>query len=144
MEGYTLDTNTTRAVNVSTRGRVGVGEEVLIGGFIINDGPPKKVIVRALGPSLGAGGTGGVLMNPLVELRDSAGNQIAMNDDWSSGPQQAEIIATGIPPSNPLESAAHRHACTRKLHRDRPRRGRGLRRRISRDLRPRPLNANPN
>jgi Matrixin len=105
VEGYTLDTNATRAVNVSTRGRVGIGEEVLIGGFIVDAGAPKKVIIRALGPSLGAGGTGGVLMNPLVELRDSAGNLVAMNDDWSSGPQQAEIIATGVPPSNPLESA---------------------------------------
>ena len=105
VEGYTLDSNTTRAANISTRGRVGVDDEALIAGFIIDGGAAKKVIIRALGPSLGAGGTGGVLANPLVELRDSAGDEIATNDDWSSGPQQAEIVATGIPPSNPLESA---------------------------------------
>jgi len=105
VEGYTLDSNTTRAANISTRGRVGVDDEALIAGFIIDGGASKKVIIRALGPSLGAGGTGGVLANPLVELRDSAGDEIATNDDWSSGPQQAEIVATSIPPSNPLESA---------------------------------------
>lgn len=103
VEGYTLDDNATRAVNVSTRGRVGIGEEVMIGGFIVGEGAPKKVILRAIGPSLGA--AGGVLLNPLIELRDGTGNQIAMNDDWSSSTQQAEIIATGVPPTNPLESA---------------------------------------
>ena len=105
VEGYTLDSNATRAANISTRGRVGADEEALIAGFIIDGGALKKVIIRALGPSLGAAGTGGVLANPLVELRDGTGNEIAMNDDWSTGSQQADIVATGIPPANPLESA---------------------------------------
>jgi hypothetical protein len=102
VEGYTLDSNATRAANISTRGRVGVGDEALIGGFIVSGESSKNVIIRGLGPSLG---TTGVLANPLVELRDGAGNQIALNDDWSSGPQQGDIIATGVPPADPLESA---------------------------------------
>jgi len=105
VEVYTLDSNDTRAANISTRGRVGIGDEVLIGGFIVDGAVAKKVIVRALGPSLTAGGTTGALVNPLVELRDGAGNELASNDDWSSSSQQTEIIATGVPPSNPLESA---------------------------------------
>jgi len=102
VEGYTLDSNSTRAANISTRGRVGTSDEALIGGFIISGDVAKNVIIRGLGPSLG---TPGVLANPLVELRDGAGNQLAVNDDWNSGPQRADIIATGIPPSNPLEAA---------------------------------------
>ena len=105
VELYTLDSNDTRAANISTRGHVGAGDEALIGGFIVAGAAAKKVIVRALGPSLGAAGTAGALVNPMVELRDSAGNQLATNDDWGSGSQQAEIIATGVPPSNPLEAA---------------------------------------
>src|SRR5205814_8708227 len=61
----------------------------------------EKVIVRAIGPSLPVGG---VLPDPMLELRDSSGGLIRSNDNWRSD-QEAEIIATGIPPSNDLESA---------------------------------------
>src|SRR5207244_10793031 len=55
VECYELDSTATRLVNVSTRGRVGVGDEVLIGGFIVTGSESKAMIVRALGPSLGTG-----------------------------------------------------------------------------------------
>jgi hypothetical protein len=87
--------------NISTRLRVETGENVLIGGFIITGTQPKKVIVRAIGPSLPLSG---VLADPVLELRDSGGALIASNDNWRST-QQAEIIATTIPPTNDLESA---------------------------------------
>jgi hypothetical protein len=74
---------------------------VLIGGFIITGAQPKKVLVRAIGPSLSLAG---VLADPILELRNSSGGLIAINDNWRSD-QEAEIIATGIPPSNDLESA---------------------------------------
>ncbi len=90
-------------LNVSTRLRVQTGEGAMIGGFIITGNAPKKVIIRAIGPSLEAAGISGVLANPTVQLNGSAG-AIASNDDWKSN-QQAEIQATGIPPSNDLESA---------------------------------------
>jgi predicted Zn-dependent protease len=104
VESYTLDTSASHAANISTRGRVGAGDDVLIGGFIAGGNTTKKIILRALGPSLG--GTGlTVLADPMVELHGSDGQLIAVNDDWASGSQQSEIIATGLQPSNAKESA---------------------------------------
>lgn len=102
VESYALDTNATRAANISTRGHVGVGDEALIGGFIVGGTISKNIIVRALGPSLGGAD---VLADPLVELHGSDGQLIATNDNWSTGAQQSEIMATGIPPNDGLESA---------------------------------------
>ncbi len=87
--------------NISTRGLVGTGDNVLIGGFIITGTQSKEVIVRAIGPSLPISGA---LANPYLELHDSTGAVIASNDNWRST-QEAAIIATGIPPSNDNESA---------------------------------------
>lgn len=89
--------------NISTRLRVETGNNVLIGGFIITGTQPKKVIVRAIGPSLSSVFPD-ALADPTLELRSSAGDLVASNDNWRSD-QQAEIVATGIPPSNDLESA---------------------------------------
>jgi plastocyanin len=89
--------------NISTRLRVETGDNVLIGGFIITGTQPKRAILRAIGPSLSSFFPG-ALADPFLELRDSSGVLIASNDDWRSD-QEAEIIATGIPPSNDLESA---------------------------------------
>ena len=61
----------------------------------------KNVIVRAIGPSLGGVDA---LADPLVELHDSDGQLIAMNDNWKES-QEAEITATGVPPSDDRESA---------------------------------------
>lgn len=87
--------------NISTRLQVETDNNVLIGGFIITGTQPKKVIVRAIGPSLTLPGK---LANPTLELRDGTGQLIRANDDWRSD-QEAEIIATTIPPTNDLESA---------------------------------------
>ena len=90
-----------RLGNISTRVRVQTGDNVLIGGFIVTGTQPKKVIVRAIGPSLTVPDK---LANPTLELRDSSGTLIRSNDNWRND-QEAEIIATGIPPTNGLESA---------------------------------------
>ncbi len=102
VEAYMLDANTTRAMNLSTRGRVGANENALIGGFIVGGALSKNVLIRGLGPSLG---TSDALQNPLLELRDGSGNLIATNDDWNTSAQRTDIVATGIPPGNPRESA---------------------------------------
>jgi len=87
--------------NISTRLRVETGDNALIGGFIVTGTQPKKVILRAIGPSLPLAGA---LADPILELRNSSGGLILSNNNWRSD-QEAEIIATTIPPNNDLESA---------------------------------------
>ena len=91
-------------VQISTRGSVGTGDNVMIGGFIIEGTTTKKVIVRAIGPSLGGSGVAGALSNPLLELHDGTGAVLQTNDDWRAT-QEQEIIDTTVPPTNNLESA---------------------------------------
>ena len=91
-----------RLLNISTRLRVETGDNVLIGGFIVSGTQPKKVIVRAIGPSLPLADK---LANPTLELRDGSGALLASNDDWRDGGQEADIIASTVPPSSDLESA---------------------------------------
>jgi hypothetical protein len=107
VEVYELDTLSTRLSNISTRGQVGTDQNVLIGGLIINGSTSKKLIVRAVGPSLASPpvSLSGTLSNPTLELHDSSGNVIASNDDWGSGTQAAAISASGYQPSNARESA---------------------------------------
>jgi len=90
--------------NISTRLNVGTGDNALIGGFIITGTGDKNVIVRAIGPSLGAAGVAGALADPTLELHDGTGAIIASNDNWKDT-QQDEIIATTVPPTDDKESA---------------------------------------
>jgi uncharacterized protein GlcG (DUF336 family) len=90
--------------NISTRVSAGTGNDQLIGGFIISGDQPKRVIIRAIGPSLVPFGVGSALADPTLELRGPTGALLAMNDNWQDS-QQAEIEATGIPPEDELESA---------------------------------------
>jgi acetyl esterase/lipase len=93
-------------LNISTRARAGTGNHVLIGGFIVaNGGGTKKVIVRAIGPSLVGAGLTNVLADPSLALFDSGGKLLASNDDWINGGQSQEIVATGLAPSDNKESA---------------------------------------
>jgi hypothetical protein len=102
VEVYDLDrTVDSKLVNISTRGLVGTGADVLIAGTIALGEASQRVIVRALGPSLALPGK---LANPALELRDANGALLRSNDDWRSD-QEAEIIATTIPPANDLEAA---------------------------------------
>jgi hypothetical protein len=104
VEAYDLDqTVDSELANISTRGLVGTGDNVLIGGFIVLGVDAQKVIVRAIGPTLPVTGK---LADPTLELYDSNGMLLAMDDNWQDDPvQEAEIIATGIPPTDPRESA---------------------------------------
>lgn len=93
-------------LNISTRASAGTGENVLIGGFILGEGEgPKRVIVRAIGPSLAAAGVTAALADPSLQLVDSTGQVLATNDDWMAGTQAQEIIETTLAPSDPKESA---------------------------------------
>lgn len=102
VEAYDLDPNAnSKLANISTRGFVQTADDVLIGGIIVRGQNPIRIIVRAIGPSLTVPGA---LANPTLELHDNNGALLRSNDDWRTD-QEAEIIATGIPPSNDLESA---------------------------------------
>lgn len=105
IEIYDLDANKSVLGNISSRGRVDNGDNVMIGGFIAgNQNANTKVLVRGIGPSL-QGKVPGPLADPVLELHDSNGAQIVTNDDWKDAPNKAEIEATGIAPSNEAESA---------------------------------------
>jgi streptogramin lyase len=92
--------------NISTRGFVNTGDNVMIAGFIAasSSGGSGEVIVRALGPSLASAGVTDPLADPTLELYDSNGVLLAANDNWKDT-QKAEIEATGIPPTNDAEAA---------------------------------------
>jgi hypothetical protein len=102
VEVYDMDrTVNSKLANISTRGLVQTGDNVLIGGVIVAGADPQRVIVRALGPSINVTGH---LLDPTLELHDSDGALITSNDNWRSD-QEAEILATTIPPPNDAESA---------------------------------------
>jgi sugar lactone lactonase YvrE len=91
--------------NISTRAFGQTGDNVMIGGFIITGSGQKKVILRAIGPSLINYGIPNPLQNPMLELHDHTGAVIASNDNWMDAPNKQEIIDSGLAPSNNLESA---------------------------------------
>jgi hypothetical protein len=95
-----------QALNLSTRMRVQTGGNVGIGGFIIRGSGPKRVLIRAIGPSLAQFGVPDVLADPILDLYGPGSFSITSNDNWRDSPDQgAAVIATGIPPTNDLESA---------------------------------------
>jgi hypothetical protein len=101
VEVYDLDsTAPSKLANISTRGQVLTGNNVMIGGFIVGGTEPTRVLIRAIGPSLP---TAGKLEDPVLELHDFNGSTIT-NDNWRET-QESEIVATTIPPTNDNESA---------------------------------------
>ena len=95
----------TKALNLSTRMRVQVGDKAGIGGFIITGATPKHVIVRAIGPSLSHFNITGALADPVLELHGPSGFTTVTNDNWKVPANQAAVSATGLAPTNDLESA---------------------------------------
>ena len=93
-----------KLANISTRGKVETGDDMMIGGFVIGGDQPTKVIVRAIGPSLTAQGVADALPDPVLQLFNGNGAMIFENDDWRSA-QQDQISASGLAPGNDHESA---------------------------------------
>ena len=92
-------------LNISTRGTVQSGDNVMIGGFIVGGDGSQRVLVRAIGPSLAKAGITDPLADPTLTLYDSQGTQIDFNDNWQDNPAEAEIIASTVAPTDPNESA---------------------------------------
>jgi hypothetical protein len=97
-----------RLANISTRATVGTGDQVAIAGFIVigTPGQSRRVIMRGLGSSLKVGGIplAGRLANPLIELHNAAGTTMAVNDNWRSSAQVAEIQSRGLAPNDDAEA----------------------------------------
>ena len=91
-------------LNISTRGLVGTGDDVMIGGFIAADSNgPARYVIRAMGPSLAAAGISNPLADPTLELYDSNGALIDRNDDWKDG-EQSTIREAGLAPQSDAEA----------------------------------------
>lgn len=105
IELYDLHTTGGRAGNISTRGPVMSGDQVLIGGFIVGGSQNKDVVVRAIGPSLAGAGISNPLSDPTVELRNASGALLASNDNWQSDANAGQIQSEGLAPGDPAESA---------------------------------------
>lgn len=107
VEAYDLDaTPASRFGNISTRGFVGTGTDVLIGGVIVaaEEAGQANLILRALGPSLGNAGVSDPLADPTLELHDADGALLAANDNWQD--TQGGIIASaGLAPNSEREAA---------------------------------------
>ena len=104
VEAYNLGPDLDSSLaNISTRGLVNPGDQVLIGGFIVDD-QNSTVLLRGLGPSLALAGVSNALANPTLELHDSNGDVVAFNDDWMQS-DEAIIRNTGLAPSFDEESA---------------------------------------
>ena len=102
VEAYDLDRMTdAKLANISARGFVQAGDNVMIGGFILAGTESEDVLIRAIGPSLPVMGA---LADPILELHDANGSILATNDNWRDS-QEEEIAATGIPPADDAESA---------------------------------------
>jgi len=93
-----------RLVNLSTRGFVGTGDNIMIGGFIVGGSGPKKVVIRGRGPSMAALGVPGTLSDPAIRLFNGA-NPIEFNDNWQTAANSAEVTASGQAPTFTSEAA---------------------------------------
>jgi len=106
VEVYDTDQgSSSQLANISTRGFVRTGANVMIGGFILGGGSGSTVVVRGLGPSLTQSGLNNVLADPTLELRDGNGALLSSNDNWQDDPASAaQLAAHGLALPNPLES----------------------------------------
>jgi hypothetical protein len=96
----------TPLINISTRGYVGTGADLMIAGFVVRGESPVTVVVTGKGPSLSDYGVRNLLENPTLTLvRQSDQVVIATNDDWQQSPDAAQIAAAGFAPSSRFESA---------------------------------------
>ena len=105
IEVYDLDTKLTASVaNISTRGFVLTGENVMIGGLIVTGSDSSPLVLRGVGPSLRDFGVPNVLADPLLELHDGNGSLIQSNNNWRDT-QETALQSTGLAPGNDFESA---------------------------------------
>jgi hypothetical protein len=100
---YDVDSfGNSKLANISSRGSVQTGDNVLIAGLIVVGQNTQKVLVRAIGPSLSIAGK---LADPALELHNANGTMVEANDNWDLSNNKQAIIDSGLAPANPVESA---------------------------------------
>jgi hypothetical protein len=108
VEAFDLDqAAASKLGNISTRGFVDLDDNVMIAGLIVSpsNGSSTKVLVRALGPTLGDFGVPGYLANPTLDLVNSSGTVIRSDDNWKDDSSQRALIeAAGLAPSHDEEA----------------------------------------
>jgi arylsulfate sulfotransferase len=110
VEMYDLSPSShSKLANISTRGTIGTGDEVLISGFILGDVQSSTVVLRVLGPTLASFGIDHPLGDPILTVYDSYGTILASNDDWQENPYAADVQQNGLAPVNDTESAIILH-----------------------------------
>jgi hypothetical protein len=103
------NTADSRLANISTRGFVQTGNNVMIGGFILGGNANTRIVVRGIGPSLAQFGLTPVLLDPTLELHDGNGALLVLNDDWQDDTATAtQLTSLGLAPSNSKESGVFR------------------------------------
>jgi hypothetical protein len=109
VEVYDLDADPgSTLANISTRGFIQTGNDVMIGGFIYSGGVgATKVVVRGIGPSLAGTGISNPISDPMLELKDTNGTTVASNDDWRTSPSAAAIQTAGLQPANDAEAVIY-------------------------------------
>jgi hypothetical protein len=98
-----------KLANISTRGSVGINDDVLISGLIVGDVASATVVVRAIGPSLASSGVSGPLSDPMLAIYDVNGSAIASNDNWQDDISMIDIEQNGLAPTDDAESAIVLH-----------------------------------
>jgi hypothetical protein len=98
-----------KLANISTRGSVGVNDDVLISGFIVGDVASATVVVRAIGPSLASSGVSQPLSDPTLTINDANGSPIASNDNWQDDINSPDVQKNGLAPTDAAESAIVLH-----------------------------------
>jgi arylsulfate sulfotransferase len=98
-----------KPANISTRGSIGSGDNVLIGGFLLGEVDSNTVVIRAIGPSLTSAGILNPLSDPTLTVYDSNGAALATNDNWQDDNSSLDIEKVGLAPTDPAESATILH-----------------------------------
>ncbi len=108
VEAYDIDAAAdSKVANISTRGFVETGDNVMIGGLILGDGGFSTVILRGIGPSLVSAGITNALADPVIELHNGNGDLIDTNDNWMDDPNMQVISEAGLAPTDPNEAALY-------------------------------------
>lgn len=106
VEIYDVDAGSgSRLANLSSRGLVQSGDQILIGGIIVTGSASQRVVARAIGPDLATRGVANPLQDPTIDIRNADGTSIGTNDNFETGGQSAELAQNGLTPGDPRDSA---------------------------------------